>query len=100
MQRGSHRSLHARPAALEPSMEATMTHVFYHCSNSDELYLDKRGTEVEDLVEAHQRAAQVVREFINSHGPYDWRTWTLHVSDENGDELFLMPFSYMLGKPH
>lgn len=77
-----------------------MTHVYFHCASADEVYLDRRGAEVEDLVEAHQRAAQVVRDFINNHGAYDWRTWTLHVSDENGEELFLMPFSYMLGKPH
>lgn len=77
-----------------------MTHVYFHCSNEDEIFLDKRGTEVEDLVEAHQRAAQVVQEFVHTHGPYDWRTWTLHVSDEDGEELFLMPFSCMLGKPH
>lgn len=78
-----------------------MAHVYFHCSSADEIYLDKRGTEVEDLVEAHQRATQVVRDFINTHDvSRDWRTWTLHVSDEAGEELFMMPFSYMLGKPH
>ena len=81
--------------------EANVTHVYFHCASTDEIYLDKRGTEVEDLVEAHQRAGQIVREFIRTHdGPHDWRTWTLHVSDESGEELFLMPFSVMLGKPH
>ena len=77
-----------------------MTHVYFHCASGDEIYLDRRGAEVEDLVEAHQRAAQVVRDFIINHGAHDWRTWTLHVSDENGEELFLMPFAYMIGKPH
>jgi aspartyl-tRNA synthetase len=99
-QSGSFCSPHLRPAGIEPAMEAAMTHVYYHCTSADEIYLDRRGIEVEDLVEAHQRAAQIVKEFINSHGPYDWRTWTLHVSDEDGEELFLVPFSYMLGKPH
>jgi uncharacterized protein DUF6894 len=77
-----------------------MTHVYFHCSNAEGLYLDRRGAEVEDLVEAHQRAAQVVRDYVSSHGPFDWRAWTLHVSDENGEELFLMPFSCMIGRPH
>lgn len=77
-----------------------MTHVYFHCCNSDEVYLDKRGVEVEDLVEAHQRAVQVVRDFVTSNSPTDWRTWTLHVIDEDGEELFLMPFSCMVGKPH
>ena len=77
-----------------------MTHVYFHCSNSEEVLLDKRGTDVEDFNEAHQRATQVVREFINSHGPDDWRSWTLHAIDEDGEEIFLMPFSCMLGRPH
>ena len=82
-------------------MEANMTHVYFHCASGDEIYLDRRGTEVEDLVEAHQRAAQVVQEFIKTpDGPHNWRTWTLHVSDEAGEELFLMPFSVMLGNLH
>ena len=77
-----------------------MRHVYFHCSTANQLLLDTRGVDVEDLIEAHQRAAQVISQFVSSRGPDDWRAWTLHVSDENGDELFLMPFSYMLGKPH
>jgi hypothetical protein len=81
-------------------MEAIMTRVYFHCCSTDEVFLDRRGADVEDLVEAHQRAVRVVQQFVNSHGPHDWRTWTLHVSDESGEELFLMPFSYTLGKPN
>jgi hypothetical protein len=81
-------------------METTMTHIYFHCTNAEEVYLDRRGIEVEDLAEAHLRATQVVREFINSHGPHDWRGWVLHVIDEDGDELFMMPFSYIIGRPH
>ncbi|HTS39822.1 MAG TPA: hypothetical protein VMH84_04690 [Xanthobacteraceae bacterium] len=78
-----------------------MTHIFFRCSNADGLVLlDQRGADVEDMIEAHHIATQIVREFVMSHGPYDWRTWTLHVSDEDGQDLFLMPFSCMLGKPH
>src|SRR5262245_51805232 len=70
LQPGSPHSL-CRPAGLEPPMEADVTHVYFHCASADEIYLDRRGTEVEDLVEAHQRAAQVVREFISTHdGPH------------------------------
>ena len=78
-----------------------MTQVFFQCSNAQGIVLlDQRAADVEDMIEAHQLATQIVREFVNSHGPYDWRTWTLRVCDEDGQELFLMPFSYMLGKPH
>jgi hypothetical protein len=82
-------------------MEAVMMHIHFQCSNEDGLVLlDKRGADVEDLIEAHQVATQIVREFINSHSPHDWRRWTLHVSDDDRHELFLMPFVCMLGKPH
>ena len=30
----------------------------------------------------------------------DWRDWVLHVSDDRGDELFIVPFTFVLDKPH
>jgi hypothetical protein len=33
-------------------------------------------------------------------GPEDWREWILHVSDGDGEEIFEMPFSSLLGRPH
>jgi hypothetical protein len=77
-----------------------MTHVYFHCSNADELILDPRGIDVEDLAEAHQRAQGVIRAFVASDGPDDWRAWSLHASDEEGEELFLMPFARVLGRLH
>jgi hypothetical protein len=77
-----------------------MTHVYFHYSNADELILDPRGIDVEDLAEAHQRARGVIRAFVNSDGPDDWRAWNLHASDEEGEELFLMPFACVLGRLH
>jgi len=77
-----------------------MTLVYFHCSTPERLVLDPRGSEVEDLNEARDCAVRVVREFVNSRAPNDWRAWTLHVSDEYGDEIFVMPFAYVLGKPH
>ncbi len=77
-----------------------MTHVYFHCSNAEKLVLDPCGAEVDDLIEARQRAVGVVRRLVDSSGPDDWRAWTLHVADEDGEEIFLMPFTYVLGKPH
>lgn len=77
-----------------------MTHVYFHCSNAERMVFDPLGVEVEDFVDAHQRAAQMVRAFVSSIGPDDWRTWTLHVSDEDGEDIFLMPFSCVVGRPH
>jgi hypothetical protein len=77
-----------------------MTHVYFHCASSERVLLDQNGSDVEDLVEAHERAKQIVWQFISSQTPDDWRAWTMHVSDENGDDIFLMPFAYVLGRPH
>jgi hypothetical protein len=77
-----------------------MTHVYFHCSNAERFVSDPRGTDVEDLIEAHRRAADVVREFAGRLGPQDYRTWALHLSDGDGNELFLMPFWCVVGRPH
>lgn len=77
-----------------------MTHVFFHCANSKLVVLDPRGTDVEDLVEAHRCAIKIIQGYVNTLSPDDWRAWTLHVSDEDGEEIFLMPFSYVLGRLH
>jgi hypothetical protein len=77
-----------------------MTHVYFHCASADQVFIDRHGVEVEDLVEAHQYAARMIQRLVNSVGLDDWRSWTLHVNDEDGEELFLMPFAYVLGRPH
>jgi hypothetical protein len=33
-------------------------------------------------------------------GSEDWRDWSVHVSDDLGDELARVPFSSVLGKVH
>jgi len=77
-----------------------MTHVYFHCSSSERVLLDQNGSDVEDRLEEHVRAKQIVQQFVSSQTPDDWRAWTMHVSDENGDDIFLMPFAYVLGRPH
>jgi uncharacterized protein DUF6894 len=77
-----------------------MAHVYFHCANSERFFVDSCGIDVEDFVEAHQRATLVIQHLVSSQGLDDWRAWTLHVSDEDGEEIFLMPFSYVLGRLH
>jgi hypothetical protein len=77
-----------------------MAHVFFHCAGSDELVLDRRGSEVEDLSEAHACGMRVMNALMSNRDAHDWRDWTLHASDEEGDEIFLMSFASLLGKPH
>ena len=77
-----------------------MARVYFHYSNSEGVCVDQRGTAVGNLAEACDHAARVVQSLITTQGPEDWRDWTLHVSDDLNDEIFDLPFSSMLGKPH
>ena len=77
-----------------------MTQVYFHCSNSRGVLADRHGAAVEDLAEARDHAACAVRSLTMTQSSEDWRSWILHVSDDLGDELFVVPFAFVLGKPH
>ena len=76
-----------------------MTQFYFHCTNSRGVLLDRYGAAVDDLAEARDHAAYVVRSLIMAQTSEDWRSWILHVSDDLGDELFVVPFAFVLGKP-
>ncbi|MBR0713630.1 DUF6894 family protein [Bradyrhizobium liaoningense] len=77
-----------------------MTQVYFHCSNTNKVFVDRRGTVVEDLAEARDHATRVVRSLTGERSLEDWRDWVLHVSDDQGDELFVVPFTFVLGEPN
>ena len=77
-----------------------MTRIFFHCSNTRKVFLDYRGTMVDDLTDARDHATRVVQSVTNERSLEDWRDWILHVSDDQGDELFVVPFTFVLGKPN
>ena len=77
-----------------------MTQIYFHCTNSRGVLLDRYGAAVDDMAEARDHAARVVRSLIMVQTSEDWRSWILHVSDDLGDELFVVPFAFVLGKPH
>jgi hypothetical protein len=77
-----------------------MAQVYFHCSNSERALIDRRGAVVGDLVEARDHATRVVRSLVTSMSPEDWRDWVLHVSDDLDEEIFVVPFASVLGKPH
>lgn len=77
-----------------------MTQVYFHCSNTKKVFLDYSGVAVDDLVEARDHATRVVQSVTNERSLEDWRDWVVHVSDDQGDELFVVPFTFVLGKPH
>ncbi|PAY06514.1 MULTISPECIES: hypothetical protein [Bradyrhizobium] len=77
-----------------------MGQLYFHCSHPKGTLIDRCGAAIADLNEAHDHATGVVRSFLMKLSPEDWRSWVLHVCDDRGDDVFLMPFSFVLGKPH
>ena len=77
-----------------------MTQVYFHCSNTKKVFVDHLGTVVDSLAEARERATCVVKSFTNECRLKDWHDWVLHVSDDQGDDLFILPFTFVLSKPH
>lgn len=77
-----------------------MVQVFFHCSNTDGMLIDRHGAAVASLTEARDHAAQIMQSLILTPGAEDWRDWVLHVSDDDGEEIFDLPFASLLGKPH
>jgi hypothetical protein len=65
-----------------------------------EILIDRTGAAVGDMADARDHAACVVRSFIMTANAEDWRDWVLHVSDDLGEEIFVMPFTSLLGKLH
>ena len=77
-----------------------MAQVYFHCSNSREVRIDRSGEAVSDLSEARDRAACIVRSLIMGRDAEDWRDWVVHVSDDFDDEIFEVSFASVLGKAH
>jgi hypothetical protein len=77
-----------------------MAQVYFHCSNTEHALIDQCGAAVDDLADAREHAALVVRSLVTAPTVEDWRDWVLHVSDDLGDEIFSVPFASVLGKPH
>lgn len=74
--------------------------VLRSASNFSKDAVDRRGVVVDDLAEARDHATRVVQSYTNERSLEDWRDWVLHVSDDQGDELFIVPFTFVLGKPN
>jgi hypothetical protein len=77
-----------------------MTQVYFHCSNTRGVLMDRRGTPVASLTEACETATCMARSLAATINLEDWRDWAMHVSDEAGDEIFVLSFASVLGKPH
>ncbi|WP_372482593.1 DUF6894 family protein [Bradyrhizobium ivorense] len=52
------------------------------------------------MKEARDHASGFARSLTLKGGTEDWRSWIIHVTDDLGEELFVVPFAFVLGKPH
>jgi hypothetical protein len=77
-----------------------MAHAVFRCSNAQGHVIDGRVTNVDDLIEAREYATRVARSLIATPNLRDWRSCCLSVSDDLGEEIFEIPFSSLIGKPH
>jgi hypothetical protein len=77
-----------------------MVQALFRCSNAQEYVIDGRVANVDDLIDAREYAARVARSLIAAPTLRDWRTCCLSVSDDLGEEIFVLPFSSIIGKPH
>ena len=77
-----------------------MAQVYFHYTSPEGALLDRRGANVDNITDARDCATGVVQSLITAPSAEDWREWVLHVSDELGEELFIVPFATVIGKPH
>lgn len=77
-----------------------MTKVYFHCSNTKKVFVDRRGAILDDLAEARDHATRIVQSLTSERSREDWHDWALHVSNNQGDELFVVPFIFVLGEPN
>jgi hypothetical protein len=77
-----------------------MATFFFHCEATQGVLVDKRGSELDDICEARARAFAIIQGLIASEGAEDCRGWSLRVSDDDGEELFAVPFSSVVGRLH
>ena len=76
-----------------------MSEVYFHCSDAEHMFIDRRGAAM-DMAEAREHAEQIIRSMVMTPSAEDWRDWALHVTDEIGSEIFVLPFAAVLGRLH
>ena len=82
-------------------MEDTMFYLYFHCAGPGEVLIDRDGAEVLDLMEARDRARALARILLEeAYGTRDFTDWHVYVSDEDDEEMLLIPFSDVMPTLH
>jgi hypothetical protein len=77
-----------------------MHRVYFHCTGPSAVVVDQLGTVAENFRDVQARAAAIVTALMADSVSQDWRDWMVHVSDEDGDDMFTMPFSSVMARLH
>jgi hypothetical protein len=72
--------------------------LYFHCSNSQGVMIDRGGTAIGNLAEARDHAARIVGSLVMGRSLEDWRGWMLHFSDDLDEEVFVLPFASVVGR--
>ena len=82
-------------------MEAQMFYLYFHCAGPGEILIDRDGSEVLDLIEARDRALSLARILVEgAYGTRDFTDWHVYVSDEDDEEMLLIPFADVMPTIH
>jgi len=76
-----------------------MARLCFRCASSGGIEIDQHLADVEDWFAARDYAIELVRSRIAAAPPQNWRKHRLHVENERGEELFVLPFWSTLCKP-
>jgi hypothetical protein len=78
-----------------------MAHLYFHCTNSSEVLPDMRGRELDSLGDAQAEAVEIARLVMAcATGLTDFRDWLIHVEDDEGDEVMVLPFTFVRARAH
>ena len=68
---------------------------YFHIHDGKEATLDQEGTELPDLVTAHEEALIAARELMSGglHHGTDWSRWRFEIADETGAPILMVLFS-------
>jgi Domain of unknown function (DUF6894) len=77
-----------------------MAQLYFHCSGPERVVPDRSVSDLEDWVEAHAHAIGFVQRIVAMATAEDWRAWKLQVIDEEGDQVFEVPFASVIGRLH
>jgi hypothetical protein len=78
-----------------------MAQFFFHCTSSEKVLVDSTGYDLLDLVEVRHCASGIMRRCVETGAvDGDCRDWLMHVTDEEDEEVFVLPFSDIVGRLH